>query len=66
VNAGAKRRARYHDGEGRQPSLNAVMTHEEVAERLGVCRQRVVALEKSALRKLRKSRVLRELFPTEG
>jgi len=56
-----KRRARYHDGEGRQPTLNAVMTHEEVAKLLGVCRQRVVALEKSAFRKLRKTRLLKEL-----
>jgi DNA-directed RNA polymerase sigma subunit (sigma70/sigma32) len=58
-----KRRHRsWHEGEGRQPTLNAVMTHDEVAKRLGVCRQAVVRLEARALQKLRKSRVLRELF----
>jgi DNA-directed RNA polymerase sigma subunit (sigma70/sigma32) len=43
----------------RNPTLQALMTHDEVARQLGMCRQRIVQLEASALRK---SRVLRELF----
>lgn len=54
-------RNRYHGGEGRQPTLCAKLTHDEVARRLGLSRQRVVQLEASALRKLKRSRVLREL-----
>jgi len=46
----------------RNPTREALMTHDEVAARLGTCRQRIVQLEASALRKLRKSRVLKELF----
>lgn len=46
----------------RNPKLQALMTHEQVAVRLGLTRGRVTQLEASALRKLRKSRVLRELF----
>ena len=42
--------------------LNAVLSHKEVAVRLGLCRQRVVQLERAALKKLKKSKVLRELF----
>jgi len=46
----------------RPPSLGALMTHGEVAAALKLSRQRVVQLEASALRKLRRSRVLKELF----
>lgn len=38
------------------------MGQKEVAERLGVSRQYVNALEQSALRKLRRNKKLRELF----
>ena len=55
------RRARHHEGEGRQPTLSAIRTHEQVAVLLGMSRQWVVKTEATALRKLRKSRVLREL-----
>jgi DNA-directed RNA polymerase sigma subunit (sigma70/sigma32) len=56
-----ERRQRYHDGEGRQPSLLAVLTHDEVARAMGISRQRVVQLEARALQKLRASAVMKEL-----
>lgn len=59
--ASAERRGRFFDGEGRQPTLGAVLTHDEVAQRLGISRQRVVQLERLALSKLRRSRILEEL-----
>lgn len=46
---------------GRQPTLNAIRTHDEVAKLLGMSRQWVVVTEARALRKLRKSRILKEL-----
>jgi DNA-directed RNA polymerase sigma subunit (sigma70/sigma32) len=57
----SERRGRYHDGEGRQPSLRAVCTHDEVARAMGISRQRVVQLEARALQELRASAVLKEL-----
>jgi DNA-directed RNA polymerase sigma subunit (sigma70/sigma32) len=57
----SERRGRYHDGEGRQPSLCAVLTHDEVARAMGISRQRVVQLEARALQKLRASAVMKEL-----
>ena len=58
---GAAVRRRYHEGEGRQPTLAAVRTHEQVAALMGMSRQWVVKTEAKALAKLRRSRVLREL-----
>lgn len=55
-------RKAYKTPARRNPTMGALMTHDEVAARLGMCRQRIVQLEASAIRKLRKSRVLRELF----
>jgi DNA-directed RNA polymerase sigma subunit (sigma70/sigma32) len=57
----SERRQRYHDGEGRQPSLCAVCTHDEVARAMGISRQRMVQLEARALQKLRASAVMKEL-----
>ena len=58
---GGEMRRRYHDGEGRQPTLRAIRTHDEVAKLMSLSRQRVVQLEQSALRKLRAIRMLREM-----
>lgn len=55
-------RPRHNEQQGRQPGLRAIRTHAEVAAELGIVRQRVVQLEQSALKKLRRSRILRELF----
>jgi DNA-directed RNA polymerase sigma subunit (sigma70/sigma32) len=54
-------RIRNYEGEGRQPYNNAVRTIEDVARELGLSRQRVQQLEASALRKLRRVKILREL-----
>ena len=46
----------------REPTLHALMTHDEVAKELGINRQRVQAIERNALRKLKKCKLLREYW----
>lgn len=52
---------RKWDEHGRLPTRGAAMTHDEVAKALNLSRQRIEQLERSALKKLAKSKVLREL-----
>lgn len=53
---------RNNDRQGRQPARGAVRTVEEVAAALQISRQRVLQLEASALKKLRRSLILKELI----